>query len=155
MVTDFLLFGAACLIIEMIVPGVGIFGIMGSISLLSALFFFLGGDGQALAIIAAVLVILFLVVWILVALFPKSRLWQELTLPLRSTTERGYTGVDERRELLHAEGVAHTVLRPAGTVVFGDRYVDVVAENTFIEAGKRVIVVKVEGGRVVVRPVES
>jgi membrane-bound ClpP family serine protease len=55
--------------------------------------------------------------------------------------------------LLGAVGTAVTVLRPAGTVRFGDRYVDVVTEGGYIPAGARVQVVEVEGTRIVVKEV--
>lgn len=55
--------------------------------------------------------------------------------------------------MLGAVGTAVTVLRPAGTVLFGDRYVDVVTEGAYVPAGSRVQVVEVEGNRIVVKEV--
>ncbi len=55
--------------------------------------------------------------------------------------------------LLGAVGTAVTVLRPAGTVRFGDQYVDVVTEGGYVPAGARVQVVEVEGIRIVVKEV--
>jgi len=55
--------------------------------------------------------------------------------------------------LLGAIGVAATTLRPAGIARFGDNYVDVVTEGSFISAGERVQVIEVEGNRVVVKEV--
>jgi len=49
------------------------------------------------------------------------------------------------------EGIAHTMLRPAGKAVFGDTMVDVVTEGEFLDPGVRVRVLFVEGARVVVR----
>lgn len=55
--------------------------------------------------------------------------------------------------LLGAIGVAATPLRPAGKVQFGDQFVDVVAEGSFVVPGTRVQVVEIEGNRVVVKAV--
>lgn len=55
--------------------------------------------------------------------------------------------------LLGAIGVAATTLRPSGMVRFGDEYVDVIAEGSFVEAGARVQVIEIEGNRVVVKEV--
>ena len=55
--------------------------------------------------------------------------------------------------LLGAIGGAATSLRPAGKVQFGDQYVDVVAEGSFVQPGTRVQVVEIEGNRVVVKEV--
>ena len=45
------------------------------------------------------------------------------------------------------------MLRPAGMARFGEQYVDVVAEGTFIPTGARVQVIEVEANRIVVKEV--
>jgi membrane-bound ClpP family serine protease len=55
--------------------------------------------------------------------------------------------------LLGAIGVAATPLRPAGKVKFGDDYVDVVAEGSYVLPGARVQVIEIEGYRIVVKEV--
>ena len=55
--------------------------------------------------------------------------------------------------LLGAMGVASTTLRPAGIARFGDDFIDVVAEGSFVNAGCRVQVIEIEGNRVVVKEV--
>jgi membrane-bound ClpP family serine protease len=55
--------------------------------------------------------------------------------------------------MLGAIGVAATPLRPAGKVKFGDEYLDVVAEGSFVQPGTRVQVIEIEGNRVVVKEV--
>jgi membrane-bound ClpP family serine protease len=59
----------------------------------------------------------------------------------------------ETAALLGALGVAATPLRPAGKVKFGDEYIDVVAEGSYVEPGARVQVVEIEGNRIVVKEV--
>jgi membrane-bound ClpP family serine protease len=58
-----------------------------------------------------------------------------------------------RAGLLGAIGVAATTLRPAGMVRFGDEFLDVIAEGSYVEAGTRVQVVEIEGNRIVVKEV--
>jgi hypothetical protein len=55
--------------------------------------------------------------------------------------------------LLGAIGVAATPLRPAGKAQFGDAFVDVVAEGSYVVPGTRVQVIEIEGNRVVVKEV--
>jgi membrane-bound serine protease (ClpP class) len=62
-------------------------------------------------------------------------------------------GVTQAAALLGAVGTAATMLRPAGMAMFGEQYVDVVTEGSFIPAGARVQVVEVEGNRIVVKEV--
>jgi membrane-bound ClpP family serine protease len=57
--------------------------------------------------------------------------------------------------LLGAFGIAATTLRPAGMAKFGDDYVDVTAEGSFVEAGSHVQVIEVEANRIVVKEVSG
>lgn len=63
------------------------------------------------------------------------------------------TAVDTLAPLLGTIGTAITVLRPAGMARFGDQYVDVIAEGSYVQPGTRVQVVEIEGNRVVVKEV--
>ena len=63
----------------------------------------------------------------------------------------GYTSRTTLSDLLGAEGVSLTTLRPAGTAEINGKRVDVVTESEYIEHGKPIIVIAVEGMRVVVR----
>jgi len=62
-------------------------------------------------------------------------------------------GVDVAVALLGQVGTATSMLRPAGTAKFGDRYIDVVTEGDFIPPGTAIQVVEVEGTRIVVKRV--
>ena len=53
------------------------------------------------------------------------------------------------------EGVACCVLRPAGIAEFDGVKLNVVSDGEFIESGVPVRVERVEGNRIVVRPIES
>lgn len=64
------------------------------------------------------------------------------------------TGVidpDKYLALMGASGTTTTALRPAGTALFGGELVDVVSDGAFIQPGQKVMVIQVEGNRVVVR----
>ncbi|MCS7272034.1 MAG: hypothetical protein NZ703_13215, partial [Gemmataceae bacterium] len=62
-------------------------------------------------------------------------------------------GAEEAAQLLGAIGTTHTSLRPAGVVRFGDKFVDVVSDGSFIPPGTRVQVIQVEGTRIVVKEI--
>ena len=62
-------------------------------------------------------------------------------------------GVDAALAMLGQVGTAMSMLRPAGTAKFGDRYIDVVTEGDFIPHGTPIQVVEVEGTRIVVKRV--
>ena len=50
-------------------------------------------------------------------------------------------------------GTAITTLRPAGTARFDNAIVDVVAEGDFIEKGRKIKIIQIQGNRVVVRQI--
>ncbi len=52
-------------------------------------------------------------------------------------------------------GAAVSPLRPAGRVKFGDNIVDCVSEAAFLEKGAEAQIIKVQGNRVVVKPVKE
>lgn len=70
-----------------------------------------------------------------------------------SEAESVLPGAALAASLLGAVGTSVTPMRPAGTVRFGDQFIDVVTEGGFIPAGARVQVVEVEGTRIVVKEV--
>jgi membrane-bound serine protease (ClpP class) len=49
------------------------------------------------------------------------------------------------------EGVADSTLRPAGRVLFGKQFRDVVTDGSFVEKGSRVRVIKISGTHITVR----
>lgn len=143
--------GIILLALEGVIPGFGFFGLAGLTALLAALFLALGADAAAGGIIAVILLGGIAIFYLLVRVFPDSRLGQALTLHLQSTADKGYTGVEVKKDLRGRKGIAKTVLRPAGIALIGDELVDVVTEGDFIEPGTPVTVVAVSGGRVIVR----
>lgn len=80
-----------------------------------------------------------------------SDLWHRMVLRDQTTTAQGYTSAVERKYLLGAEGIVKNELRPAGTAIFDNEPIDVVSEGDYITKGSKVIVVGVNGSRVVVR----
>jgi membrane-bound serine protease (ClpP class) len=69
----------------------------------------------------------------------------------QATREGGYSSSINLDHLLGKEGVTITPLRPSGIVEVEQSRYDVVSEGSFVAAGVRVKVIRVEGSRVVVR----
>ncbi len=74
---------------------------------------------------------------------------------LGARTDRaiGYESAERRTDLIGAEGVAATDLRPSGVGMFNDERVDIVSQSEWIEEGTPVRIVSAEGYRQVVRPI--
>lgn len=52
-------------------------------------------------------------------------------------------------------GLALSPLRPSGKARFGDRYLDVLTDGDFVERGRQVRIIEIQGSRIVVRDVEE
>lgn len=77
-------------------------------------------------------------------------------LRTRLSKTNGYSSQSESLNAFNgASGTALTTLRPAGTALINDQRVDVVSRGDYIEKGAVVVVVAVDGNRVVVRQVEK
>jgi len=157
--------GLVFLAVELfVIPGFGIAGIAGILLLLVSLLMAsqhhnvpsTGQDLNSLLVSLGVLMgSLVVVVGAAVAIsryFGTIPLLSRLALtpPAPAETEEGPAEGKGRLEVGEV-GIADSPLRPAGMVRFGERYVDVLTEGTFIEKGQQVKVVKITGNRVIVR----
>ncbi len=146
----FVAMGLLLIAIEIFVPG-GVLGIFGALALLVAIamgFVAFGLQGGLLAALGVVLFsAAFLALWL--KIFPSTRVGRVLTL--RKDGSAFKTDPVAPSPLLGKEGQALSNLQLSGIASIDGRRVDVVSESTFITAGTRVRVVKVEGHRVVVR----
>ncbi|WP_040228851.1 NfeD family protein [Bhargavaea cecembensis] len=145
------LLGAGLLIAELFVSG-GILGVAGAAAVVGGIIM-AGGDPLVMGVsVAIALVIMILGMVILMKFFGKRlHLLSKLVLMDSTDTESGYVSNENRLELIGKTGRALTALRPSGAVQIGNEMIDVVSEGRFIEKGKEVKVIKVEGSRVVVR----
>jgi membrane-bound serine protease (ClpP class) len=85
----------------------------------------------------------------LITVAPRTRAGKELVLSAALTTD---AGDGQKARLLGSFGVTVTPLRPSGAAEIDGRRVDVVTDGVFVEAGKSIKVVSIEGARVVVAP---
>ena len=96
-------------------------------------------------------------VFITLIVVPTMLIWwlHRVSLDSSQNIEEGYTSADESLEALKdKEGVSLTILRPSGMAKIDGRRVDVTTETIVVEANTPIQVVKIEGNRVVVRPIE-
>ena len=162
---DVLIFGAGMVLLGIevfVIPGFGLFGILGSVGVVGGLYMaLLGGlptapDFTRAGMVLTTTILLILVsAWVVIRSLPgNSRLARSgVFLLTRTDRDVGYESAPHRTDLVGREGSAITDLRPSGTALIGDERVDVVSESEWIPAGTPVRVVSAEGYRHVVRPV--
>ena len=145
--------GVLMIIVEILLPTVGLLAGLGVAAMLYSIVLALGGDIGALAALGIALLISIAAFMLIVSRLPSSRLWNKVVLHDSSRSERGFVSAEEHTELVGKIGEVITELRPSGTVRIDGRPIDVVSEGVFIKKGTQVVVLSVSGSRVVVRPV--
>lgn len=147
------LIGIFLMVMEIFLPG-GIVGAIGFISIVTGLIMAAYDTQQGLASLGIAVLITVIVAVLLVKRFGVNGLFKKFILGDVQRNEQGYVAPKDQRDLLHKAGVALTPLRPAGMVKVDGRRVDAVSAGGYIAAGTPVVVVQVEGARIVVQEQE-
>ena len=138
--------GLALVFAEMLIPGFGVFGILGSVCLLGTAFLVAKVYGITAFLITVVLLVIAFALMIVLA--KKSGFYNKVVL--RDKQEAQDFDESTLQGLLGAEGVTQTTLRPYGIADFQGRMVDVCSNGDFIDRGKRVRVTQIQGKTVTV-----
>ena len=145
------LVGILCIIVELLMPTIGLLAGVGVAAMLYSVVLALGGDINALYAMLISFVVAIAIFAVIVRKLPSSRLWNKVVLKDQSSSSRGFVSAEPRTELMGRSCTVLTELRPAGSVLIDGRPIDVVSEGAFVPKGEEVIVVAVNGSRVVVR----
>ena len=160
---DVLIFGAGLILLGVevfLIPGFGLFGILGAIGILGGLYMSLLGSlptgadfSRAGLVLSTTIVLIVVTAWAMIRSLPRSSRLAKSGIFLLQRTERetGYESSHARSELVGAIGTAVTDLRPSGTGLFGDERIDVVSESSWITEGTPIRILSAEGYRHVVR----
>ena len=141
--------------VELFLPG-GVFGVLGLVAFIASIVFaFRNYDEMGLWIAGIELVVATVLILVGIKRFPQSHAGKLLILGRNLDKKLGFSGTDQLDSFVGREGETVTSLRPAGIAKVGSRRLDVVTEGAFIDKGKKVRVVAVEGNRIVVREEES
>ena len=143
--------GVLLIIVEILLPTVGLLAGLGVAAMLYSIVLALGGDIGALAALGIALVLSIVFFLLIVSRLPSSKLWNKIVLHKSSRTEEGYVSAAEQVDLVGKMGEVLTELRPSGTARIDGLLVDVISEGAFIQKGKSIVVLSVNGSRVVVR----
>ncbi|HPY37280.1 MAG TPA: NfeD family protein [Clostridia bacterium] len=146
-----LLLGVLLLIVEMFLPGFGVAGVAGLLSLFGALLLQIGNPVGMLFMGALVLFII-AVVLIIFFRFAQKGKFDKWRLILGEHIEGKSTSIKngQYKEYLGAKGRALTQLRPSGKAEFNGAVLDVATNGEFLPKGTLVEVVALEGLRILV-----
>lgn len=143
--------GVGLIIAEFFLP-FGIAGVIGSLAIIGSIIM-AGGNPMFMAVSLLIAIAIAITGMVVIMKFfgKKLHLLNRMVLMDSTDTESGYVSNVNRINLIGREALTATPLRPSGAVVLDGERIDVVSEGSYIERGKNVIIVKVEGSRIVVR----
>lgn len=147
--------GIVLLVVELYVPGIGLFGVAGVVSIMASFFLTLGANMAALTTMTISLAAAIIIFILIVKYLPSSKLWKVLVLKDAATTANGFTSADDFTKYIGKIGKTLTQLRPSGIIEIDGIRLDVVSEGQFIPNGVSVRIISVSGSRIVVHPLED
>jgi membrane-bound serine protease (ClpP class) len=148
------LIGIGLLIVEVFVPSFGILGILGIAGVITGITMGAYDTGNALRTLGTSVLVASVIVAAVAYLFRKKGVWNRFILKDQLTADQGYVPQLSRAHWLGQYGETVSALRPSGLALIGDQRVDVISSGEFIEQGKPVQVVSVDGTRILVKEIE-
>ena len=145
------------------IPGFGIAGLSGFCLTIYGLYLLLLPDvpvseeimGQAMDGFLIGLVGAIIGLFLLLKFMVKTKFWKQLTSPDSQKKEDGYSNSFGWEHLKGEEGIADTDLHPSGWMRTKDQRLFVVSEGEFIDKEKKIIILSVDGNRILVREIEK
>ncbi len=151
-----------------VIPGFGVFGILGIVCILAGLtmgmlpndqfdFTFVSSGKLFTALLTVILAAIVATVLIF-TLTPKVNQWESFSkISLASTQQKsdGYTSSFYSNDLLGKQGISHTRLMPSGKVLIDDEMYDAYSRGEFIDKGEKIQVISTEGTSIRVKKVQA
>lgn len=141
--------GLCAITVELFIPG-AIIGLCGAGCIITSIIFAYSRESNLLGHILLILGICFIPIFFIS--------WYKIlskTFSIKAS-EKGYSSAREKLDdLLSAEGVSLTTLRPSGIANIKGNKIDVISEGEMILKDTRIKVIDVSGNRIIVKPVKS
>jgi membrane-bound ClpP family serine protease len=150
------LVGVGLLIVEVFLPGFGLPGIAGIILQFITIWLTWASYGPVAALGMTIVILAVVAIAISISLksAARGRLSRSSIVNHHQESLRdGYNATGDMEVFLGKEGITSTVLRPAGIAEFDGVRLNVVSEGEFINANTSVRIERVDGPRILVRPI--
>lgn len=143
--------GIILLLIEVMIPGFGVFGIAGIGAIFGSIVMVTDSLAQAAVYTVVALGISFGAIYIFMKKVGLKKMENTVFLASKLDKEAGFQTSKEKTELMGLMGITKSYMRPSGKIELDGLVYDAITEGEFIEVGKTVTVIRVEGSKIIVR----
>lgn len=137
--------GVALLIAEIFIPSFGVTGILGLIAIVAGILMTAETVGQGIMLFVIIFVVVLILMFVAYRFIASKRspliLKENLRVPEPKSDLNYFLGM---------EGVALTILRPAGKGDFDGVRLDILTSGDFIKKGAKIVVTSIEGKKIFV-----
>lgn len=147
--------GLILCIVEAMIPGFGVCGILGILMLVAGTVYFTLGINElywVLVLVLGLIVGLIIIFKFIARSVKKGKLGKTAIFDRRTNLPVDYdlSGMIDHSKYIDKFGTAITPLKPSGKIKVNDDEIEVIAKNNFIEAGTIVKVIEVQDNNVFV-----
>ncbi len=151
-----LVVGVVLLLVELVVPGFGVSGILGLVALVAAVVLQIGNPTGMLFVIAIALFVIAAVVLLIYRSVMKGRLGRsKIILQEQIDGESNALSEAEQQALVGKSGTTLSPLRPSGIALVAGRRLNVMTDGEFLDKDVPVTVVQAAGLRILVRAAQE
>ena len=147
--------GIILLLVEIFAPGFGVFAVGGILCICASIVLTSASVEAGLRALVIAVIISAVVGYLAFKYFLRKGILRRFINQEALTAEQGFRSSVDYSYLQGKEGLTVTPLRPSGFVEVDDERFNVVSEGDFIALGEQVIISKIEGNRIVVRPIKK
>ncbi len=143
--------GLSLILLDLFALFTGFVTVAGLAGVVTALFLLFGSGMGATLVLVVGIVLAIMVLIFLDKKLPDNPVWRKISLSLSLSSKEGYrSSTEDLSPYEGKQGIAKTVLRPAGKVEIEGKIIDAVTQGDFIRSGEPVVVLKAESNRIVV-----
>lgn len=152
-----MIFGLIMCMIEVIIPGFGVFGILGTMFTFGGMVsrIIIGTTWMQVLLMLILIVLVVILSIILVILFARLGLLGKISIIQDKTVvPTDYEKPSkEQLKLVGKVGFAHTVFKPSGKLIYDGVVYDAMSDGEFIEKGQKIKVVEIKNNTIIVKKV--
>ncbi len=152
-----LLLAIALTILEAFIPSAGILSAAAALAFIGAIVtaFMYGGLKAGALFLITTGVLLPLLIWLLIKLWPKTPIGRKILIQPPREDEILSRQYSVQKQLIGRHGIAITAMLPAGAIRIEGRTIDAISEGMTIEKNTPIEVIAVRGNHLVVRPLAA